>query len=131
MNEASEAPLRGRRLLVVEDEYLVATDLTQFLTALGAEVIGPAGSVGTALDLVRRFGEGLNGAVLDVNLGGRFVFPVAEALAARGIPFVFTTGYGEAALSSQFSGVPRCEKPVDRAKLVQILRQTTSEPAGS
>jgi DNA-binding LytR/AlgR family response regulator len=130
MGDEREAPLRGRRLLVVEDEYLVATDLTQFLAALGAEVIGPAGSVETALDLLGRVGDGLNGAVLDVNLGGQFVFPVAETLAIRGIPFVFTTGYSEHAISGQFAGVPRCEKPVDGARLVQILRQT-NESAGS
>jgi CheY-like chemotaxis protein len=84
--------LHGRRLLVVEDEYLVAADLTESLEEMGAQVVGPVGSVEAALEKVRTDGHRLDGAVLDVNLRGERVYPVAEALAAHGVPFVFTTG---------------------------------------
>src|SRR5947209_14372115 len=82
--------LRGRRFLVVEDEYVIAADLTASLEALGAEVAGPAPSVAAALTLLESEGDRLDGAVLDVNLGKERVYPVADVLRGRGIPFVFT-----------------------------------------
>ena len=113
--------LEGRCLLLVEDEYLIAADLAASLELLGAEVVGPAGSVKAALRLVENEGPRLNGAVLDINLRGERVYPVADVLAARGVPFVFTTGYDAVVVPSQYLEAPRCEKPVDKARLVRFL----------
>jgi CheY-like chemotaxis protein len=121
MSEPANANLKGRRLLVVEDDYLIAADLANSLEELGIDVVGPAGSVEDALDLVERQGERLDAAVLDINLREERVYPVANALAARGIPFVFTTGYDAVAIPEAYASAPRCEKPVDRIQLVRWL----------
>ena len=113
--------LKGFRLLVVEDEYLVAADLTASLESLGAEVIGPAASVEEALSLLDTNGGRLDGAVLDINLQNERVYPVADVLTARGIPFVFTTGYDAAAVPTAYAWAPRCEKPVDKTQLIWWL----------
>lgn len=89
--------LRDQRVLVVEDEALVAMELARVLTQAGAVVVGPAGSIEEALDLVAR--RPIDRAVLDINLGGRMVTPVARALTARAIPFVYLTGYQEPGVS--------------------------------
>jgi CheY-like chemotaxis protein len=118
--------LKGFRLLVVEDEYLVAADLTASLESLGAEVIGPAASVEEALSLLDTNGGRLDGAVLDINLHNERVYPVADVLTARGIPFVFTTGYDAAAVPTAYAWAPRCEKPVDKTQLVWWLSNVGS-----
>ena len=115
------AQLKSRRLLVVEDDYLIAADLATSLEALGIEVAGPAGSVAEALALLETELDRLDGAVLDVNLGHERVYPVADVLMTRGIPFVFTTGYDAAAVPKSYSDIPRCEKPVDEQRLVRCL----------
>ncbi len=112
--------LRGYRLLVVEDDYLMASELVYALEELGAAVAGPAGSVAEALALVEGDGR-LDGAVLDVNLGGERVFPVADALMARGVPFVFATGYDSWVVPAAYAGVPRCEKPITTGALARAL----------
>ncbi|MCR0985416.1 response regulator [Roseomonas populi] len=114
------ASLAGRRILVVEDDFFIADEVTRDLRAGGAEVIGPAGTVDDALDLLDRV-ESLEGAVLDLNLGGEMAFPVADALLARGVPLVFATGYDAAAIPAQYAGVPCCEKPVDAARIARAL----------
>jgi CheY-like chemotaxis protein len=78
--------LRGRCLLVVEDEFMIALDLAQWLEELGMQVIGPAGSVSDALKLVEANAGRIDGALLDINLRGERVYPVADALAVRGCP---------------------------------------------
>jgi two-component sensor histidine kinase len=88
------APLRGRRVLVAEDEPLVALELERALTELGCVVVGPAATLDETLRLANAEGR-LDGAVLDVNLGGRAAFPAADLLAGRGVPIVFATGYGD------------------------------------
>lgn len=115
-----DAP-RGRRLLVVEDEYLIAASLARALEGRGAEVVGPAGSVRDALALVEAEGDRLDGAVLDINLRDERVYPVADALAARGVPFVFLTGYDARVIPDAHAGVPRYEKPVSSALLSRML----------
>ena len=89
--------LAGRRLLVVEDEYFLAAELVEALSADGAKVIGPAASVDDALDLLDDTAQ-LDGAVLDLNLQGEMAFPVADALMERDIPFVFLTGYDQSVI---------------------------------
>jgi DNA-binding LytR/AlgR family response regulator len=113
--------LKGRRLLVVEDEYLIAADLVAFLEAQGIEVVGPAASVNEALTLLQSNSNRLDGAVLDVNLRDDRVYPVADVLRSLGIPFVFTTGYDACAIPKSYAGVPRCGKPVDEQRLLRLL----------
>lgn len=118
---AETAPLlHGRRVLVVEDEYLIATDLCDALEKHGAEVIGPAPTVerGLALAASERV---LDAAVLDMNLQGERVFPVAEALKARGVPFVFASGYESWLVPEDYRDAPRCEKPVNPAAVARAL----------
>ena len=121
MAEPRPDALRGRRLLVVEDEYLIAASLARGLEGRGAEVVGPAGSVRDALALVEAAGGRLDGAVLDINLRDERVYPVADALVARGVPFIFLTGYDARVIPDAYAGVPRCEKPVSSALLSRVL----------
>ena len=119
-----ERPVRNiprRRVLIVEDDYLIADDLAYSLEDLGMEVVGPAPSVEAALQLLEDEGERLDGAVLDINLRDQRVYPVANALTARGVPFVFTTGYDPVTIPQAYAAAPRCEKPVDKRKLVRWL----------
>jgi len=127
MTDSWSEQLKGRRLLVVEDEYLVAADLAASLESLGAEVIGPAASVEEALFFVEKDGVPLDGAVLDINLRNERVYPVADVLTARGIPFVFTSGYDAVAIPSAYAKAPRCEKPVDRTQLIRWLSKIGSQ----
>jgi CheY-like chemotaxis protein len=113
-------PLQGKRVLVVEDEYLIADDLVRALTALGARIVGPAGSLEQGLDLARS-GDPLDLAVLDINLHGRPVFPLADLLAERAVPFLFATGYDAAAIPSGYADVPLWEKPFDVNALARAL----------
>ncbi|MBU4433633.1 MAG: PAS domain-containing protein [Alphaproteobacteria bacterium] len=107
--------LRDQRVLIVEDEVLVAMDLARVLTQAGALVVGPAGSVEDALALVAL--GAFDRAILDVNLGGRMVTPVATALSERGIPFVYLTGYQE----PRVEGGPVLHKPASLEKLLAVL----------
>ena len=111
---------RPRRILVVEDEYLQAENLREELEELGVEVVGPVPSVSAALALLVA-GTPVDAAILDVGLGSEMVFPVAEALQARAIPFVFATGYETWTLPSAFAHVPCCEKPFEAGDCVWAL----------
>jgi PAS domain S-box-containing protein len=109
----------GRRVLLVEDEPLVALDVEAELTALGVEVIGPAGSLASAEQLI---GNGrFDAALLDANLQGEPVDRLAAALAAREVPFAFATGYGREALPAAFRDRPMLAKPFDAAKIRAIV----------
>jgi CheY-like chemotaxis protein len=107
-----DGSLRGRRVLVVEDEYLIAEDLREQLLSCGAEVLGPLACVADALALLED-GAAPCGAILDIGLvRDERVYPVADALRARGISFVFATGYDASAIPDAYADVPRTEKPV-------------------
>jgi len=112
--------LANRRVLVVEDEYFIADDMAKALRKLGAEVLGPVPTSGKALTLLSS-DQRIDAAVLDINLRGETVFPVADALKERGVPFVFATGYDQSSVPSAYSGVPRWEKPFDPHELVKSL----------
>lgn len=112
--------LADRRLLVVEDDFLIARDLAEAFQALGADVLGPVASVDDALDLLDDT-DRIDGAVLDLNLQGEMSYPVADALLARGVPVAFTTGYDQSVIPPRYAGVPRCEKPVEAAGVVRAL----------
>src|SRR3982751_6680450 len=121
MTDQQGIDLKGRRLLIAEDEYMVAFDLAQFFEDGGAEVVGPVGSVKDALALVASEGGRIDGALLDINLHDDKVYPVADALSAAGVPFVFATGYDAQAIPRAYADVPRCDKPVDRHRLARLL----------
>ncbi|MDB5393952.1 MAG: response regulator receiver protein [Rhodospirillales bacterium] len=112
--------LDARRILVVEDDYTIASNLAKSLENLGAVVVGPAGSVANAMLLIEG-GAKLDAAVLDIHLGAEKVYPVAEALLTRGVPFVFTTGYSHASIPNAFAKQDLCEKPVDTRALARLL----------
>jgi CheY-like chemotaxis protein len=120
MDERKASALRGARLLVVEDEYTIATDLARALEEAGVHVVGPAGSVPQALRLIAE-SQDINGAVLDIRLRDERVYPVADLLRQRGIPFVFATGYEGWVIPPAYADVPRCEKPVDTSELARVL----------
>lgn len=104
--------LQDCRVLVVEDEYMLADNLATELSDAGAFIIGPVATVEAAFALIAAESE-IDGAVLDVNLGGEMVFPVADLLLKRQVPFIFTTGYDLAAFPLRFERSIRCEKPTD------------------
>ncbi len=112
--------LSGRRVLVVEDEFFVADDLVQAIGQLGAEVLGPVPTQEEALELLATAGP-IDLAVLDINLEDEPVYPLADLLAAQGVPFLFATGYSRALVPAQYQHVPRWEKPFDPQTLAQAL----------
>jgi DNA-binding NarL/FixJ family response regulator len=114
--------LNGRAILVVEDEYFIAIDLQRALLLAGSIVIGPASSLEKTIELIERVAT-LDGAILDINVGGERIFPVADLLAGRQVPFVFTTGYDEAAIPFRFANVARCQKPVSVDTVMEALSQ--------
>src|SRR3954468_20973420 len=119
MNETSNLNLGGRRVLVVEDEYLLAMDLTERLQELGVEVIGPAATVGGAIVLLEA--NQVDGAILDINIRGERVYPVADRLKQKNIPFVFTSGYSSELKPEAYATIPRCNKPTDFETVARLL----------
>jgi CheY-like chemotaxis protein len=116
--------LNGFRVLVVEDEALVSMVVEDMLTGFGCKVVGPAASVDEALALLEA--AQIDGALVDVNLGGeRLGFRVADALAARAIPFAFASGYGKSILASPHLGADVLPKPFDEAMLRQAVERLT------
>jgi CheY-like chemotaxis protein len=103
------ASVGGLRVLLVEDEMMVALLLETMLTDLGHQVAGPVARLEKGLEMVER--EAIDLAVLDVNINGREVYPIAAALEARGIPFIFATGYGNAGLHPAYGDRPVLQKP--------------------
>jgi len=116
----SSAALNGMRILVVEDEMLVSMLLEDMLADFGCSVVGPAPTIADAMPLAT--GAGIDAAVLDLNLGGDSIYPVADVLKARGVPFVFASGYGESGLSDAHRGAPMLQKPYRQADLERALR---------
>ncbi|MEE7493703.1 response regulator [Methylobacterium oryzae CBMB20] len=112
--------LDGRRILIVEDEYLIAMQVKRWLLAAGAEVVGPVPSVARALDLIEN-GD-VDAAVLDVNLGnGDTVYPVADKLSALGVPYLCATGDVKFSGADTYRQRPRLEKPFSEAELLQAM----------
>lgn len=111
--------LQGRSILVVEDEYLIAEDIRAELERAGATVVGPAPSVRKALRLIES--EPVDAAVLDVNLGREMSFPIAEALKARAVPFLFSTGYNSTDVPDEWRGAMIVMKPLRIASVEQLL----------
>jgi DNA-binding response OmpR family regulator len=115
-------------LLIVEDEALVAMLLEDMLADLGCVVVDVAGSVSRGLALVDDAASRLDAAILDVNLGGEKVYPVAKRLTARGVPFIFSTGYGVSGIAPDYAGVPALAKPFGSRALEATLISVLSAP---
>src|SRR5690349_2839776 len=118
--------LEGRRVLLVEDELAIAILLEGVLEDESCRVVGPFASVSDAMPAACN--EPLDLAVLDINLAGEMVFPVAEALAARGVPFLLLSGYGKSALPPERRHWPVCEKPFSMEALVAALAGLIGAP---
>ena len=116
-----------KTVLLVEDEALVAMMMKDTLAELGFSVVGPVSRAADALVTARL--DQLDAAILDVNLGGDLIYPVAEMLAARSVPFVFVTGYDAESIDSRFAHVPVLQKPIER-DVLQRLFVPGSEQAG-
>jgi CheY-like chemotaxis protein len=123
MAEMSGA-LTGRRILLVEDEYLIAMEMERWLQDAGAEVVGPVPSVEQALDAIEEVNGALDAAVLDINLShGELVYPVADRLKELGVPYLFATGDVRVVSDQTYREQPRLEKPVlDRELLGAMVK---------
>jgi CheY-like chemotaxis protein len=123
------SPFSDHRVLLVEDEMLVAWLLEDMLADLGYAIVGPASSVNQALAMIDA--EAIDAAVLDVNLNGQMSYPIADVLAARSVPFVFSTGYDKDTLLDGYRIFPVLQKPFHRSQLSVVLAKmlTPKEPS--
>jgi CheY-like chemotaxis protein len=111
--------LAGRRILVVEDSPLIAAVLEDMLKDFGCTVVGPTGNMAFAVDLAGA--EALDGAIIDLNIRGGKVYPVAEVLRDRGVPFLLASGYADWTLREDFKDRPRLTKPYSAETVQQKL----------
>jgi DNA-binding response OmpR family regulator len=117
--ERAAAPLAGLHVLVVEDNYFIATEMCRALRAAGAEIVGPARDLETGMAAIRD--ERIDCAVLDINLHGLMAFQLATQLRARGIPAIFATGYDASVLPDELADAILLEKPVDMTTLCRAI----------
>ena len=113
------ALLEGKRILIVEDEAMLAFTLSDELDELGCKTVGPFTTLGEAMQAVRDLE--FDAAIVDVNLAGQFVYPLADDLIARGVPFVFLTGYARSTLPDRLQGCPHLLKPYSLVLLEREL----------
>ncbi|HEU4960202.1 MAG TPA: response regulator [Sphingomonas sp.] len=113
-----------KRILLVEDEYLIADDMAYELRNFGLEVIGPFPSVAATLKALET--TCVDGAVLDINLSGEKVYPVADVLLGRDVPMIFTTGYDNGEIPPRYAAIDRCSKPVTRDALAKAVDRLVS-----
>ena len=116
----------AKRVLIVEDDVLLALHLEDLLTALGHEVVGQATRIEMAMELARK--SDLDFAVLDINVAGTKSFPVADILRQRGIPFAFATGYGVDGLTDGYRYFPVLQKPYAQEDLERTIAQVLRGP---
>jgi CheY-like chemotaxis protein len=122
---SEEISSAGKRVLVVEDESMIRMLLQDMLADLGHTLAGEAGRIEEALALAK---EGdFDVAILDVNLNGQPISPVVEVLLARGVPFVFATGYGQRGVPEPYRGSPTLQKPFQADALAQALNAASSD----
>lgn len=117
----------GRRVLIVEDEMMVAMLIEDMLGDLGCDIVGPAGRIEDALSIATE--AAIDAAVLDVNLNGHETYAVADVLERRGIPFLFATGYGASGLTERFRTAPVLQKPFQERDLARLLGEVLERVA--
>ncbi|WP_338663657.1 response regulator [Pararoseomonas sp. SCSIO 73927] len=123
-------PLAGCRVLLVEDEYLIADEMESWLRQAGAVVLGPVPDVDAALDIIEREAGALDAAVLDANLGdGETAYPVADRLDELGVPYMFATGDVRLVDEPSYQSRTRLEKPITQRGLLRAL-QSLVPPRG-
>ena len=110
----------GRRVLVVEDDFLAVADLVDRLQSMGADVVGPVPNVERALEQLDRQ-PAIRGAILDLNVQGKMVFSLADELSRRDVPYVFSTGYEASDIPSRYAHIPRFPKPADDRTVAAAL----------
>jgi two-component sensor histidine kinase/DNA-binding response OmpR family regulator len=115
--------LAGKRILVVEDESLISMFMKDVICELGAGVIGPINTLDAGYDVAKS--EAMDGAILDLNLGGTQTYPLAEILSSRGVPFVFLTGYDSESVDRRYSHIPVLQKPIEFDTLKHTLVSLT------
>jgi len=120
----------NKRILLVEDDYYEASELTARLEANGVEVAGPAPTVDQALKLIRAE-KSLTGAILNINLGGETVFPVADELEKLGLPFIFATGYERDDIPFRYADKTLLRKPVDDEAILAALEPARGADRGT
>ena len=121
-------PLANRRVLVVEDQYLVADEMRRTVISLGGEVLGPVPRARLALELLGE--QSIDLALLDINLGGEEVYPLAGELMRRGRPIMFATGCEPWVIPEEFKAVPRLEKPLTARALTDSIERLGIQPHG-
>ena len=125
MRSEEEELLKGLRVLVVEDQAPIALQLEDMLVESECQVVGPASRVGQALRLL---GENVvDAAVLDLNVAGELVYPVADALDARGLPYIFATGYDPSDVSGRYGHRNIVQKPFSRLVFLEAFRATVRQ----
>jgi PAS domain S-box-containing protein len=123
--EHPRVPIQGRQILLVEDEALIGIMMRDVLTDIGFAVVGPITDVARALAAAKD--DDISGAILDINLDGEPIYPVADALSRRGIPFVFLTGYGADGIDRRYAHVPALEKPIEPETLRRLFVKAPAE----
>ena len=126
--QAALAGLAGRRVLVVEDDWLLASEIVRLLESANCRVIGPAPTVALALAHIEG-GQPFDAALLDINLQGELSYEVADVLLARGVRLAFVTGYPKTVLPRRFDGIPLYEKPFEPHRVLSGLLADDAEPA--
>lgn len=124
---SGQADLSGHHILVVEDDYYLATDTARALKRAGANILGPCSTEEAARRKIA--GMPLAAAVLDINLRGERSFGLARELQDRAIPFLFLTGYDQEVIPPDFHGVTRLQKPVEPEKIISALARALGIPA--
>jgi CheY-like chemotaxis protein len=119
LQQSSVSLFVGKKVLVVENEYFLADETRRKLEDIGAVVVGPVGTIEAALVLLKNVK--VDAAILDIHLIDELVFPVAEELERRSIPFVFATGYDPSILPARFTGFALCEKPAELGDIAEAL----------
>lgn len=128
VHNISKGPLAGRRLLLAEDEGLIALEMERILREFGCEVVGPVASVDEVLENARR--GSFDGALLDVNLRGRQIFEILPALQKLGLRLIITSGYDDVTLfPAAFRATPRVTKPFDQRELRRMCEKVFAAPA--
>ena len=120
--------LAGLKVFAVEDESLVAMQLEDMLLDLGCDLVGLAMRIGRALEMVAAAPR-IDIAVLDVNIGGDKIYPVAERLRERGVPIVFATGYGRAGVDPEWQSYEILQKPYTASEMAETIARSAERPA--